>query len=195
MSCWAKPIRQTLDPAELIARDSDRPDRRFRVLAASLPSSEQLLLIRPLAVRWSCNTKATRCFRHVWDSAALRLTPLALDVSATIAGKPVTPALVQDRRRHAPRRSSSRSPTTKAARSYKRSLLKGLVKRAFDNVEHRRKGEAVSGDAFLLWIAPINSRHRDGNQRPHDSRRNRSAHAAGRVHPRAGTADRHTCRL
>ena len=36
----------------------------------------------------------------------------------------------------------------KGGESYKRSLLKGLVKRAFDNVERRRKGEVAEETHF-----------------------------------------------
>ncbi len=46
------------------------------------------------------------------------------------------------------RRSSSRFADNKGGESYKRSLLKGLVKRAFDNVERRRKGEAATETHF-----------------------------------------------
>ena len=43
----------------------------------------------------------------------------------------------------------------KGSEAYKRSLLKGLVKRAFDIVERRRRGRHRYGDAFLLWIASM----------------------------------------
>ena len=61
--------------------------------------------------------------------------------------KTVTPALVQEAADIA---AAFVEPIAdnKGSEAYKRSLLKGLVKRAFDNVEHRRKGEAVAETHF-----------------------------------------------
>jgi CO/xanthine dehydrogenase FAD-binding subunit len=77
----------------------------------------------------------------------LGLTPLALDVSETLAGKPVTPALVQAAAEIA---AAFVEPLAdnKGSEDYKRSLLRGLVRRAFDNVERRRNGEAVTETHF-----------------------------------------------
>ena len=77
----------------------------------------------------------------------LGLTPLALDVSDTLAGKLITPALVQV---VADTAAGFVEPIAdnKGGESYKRSLLKGLVKRAFDNVERRRKGEDTTETHF-----------------------------------------------
>jgi CO/xanthine dehydrogenase FAD-binding subunit len=77
----------------------------------------------------------------------LGLTPSALDVSEQVGGKPVTPALLQ---KVADIAADFVEPfaDNKGSEAYKRSLLKGLVKRAFDNVERRRKGEAVTETHF-----------------------------------------------
>jgi carbon-monoxide dehydrogenase medium subunit len=77
----------------------------------------------------------------------LALTPLAMDVTATLAGKPVTGNLVQEVSEAA---AAFVEPITdnKGTEAYKRSLLKGLVKRAFEIVERRRRGEAVANTHF-----------------------------------------------
>ncbi len=77
----------------------------------------------------------------------LALTPLAMDVTATLAGKPVTGNLVQEVSEAA---AAFVEPITdnKGTEAYKRSLLKGLVKRAFEIVERRRRGEAVADTHF-----------------------------------------------
>jgi carbon-monoxide dehydrogenase medium subunit len=77
----------------------------------------------------------------------LGLTPMALDVSNILAGKGITPERVQEIANVA---ADFVEPITdnKGTEAYKRSLLKGLVKRAFDNVERRRLGVAVTETHF-----------------------------------------------
>ncbi|MET0278013.1 MAG: xanthine dehydrogenase family protein subunit M [Pseudorhodoplanes sp.] len=77
----------------------------------------------------------------------LALTPLAMDATAALAGKTVTSKLIQDIAETA---AAFVEPITdnKGTEAYKRSLLKGLVKRAFDVVERRRRGEAVTETHF-----------------------------------------------
>jgi carbon-monoxide dehydrogenase medium subunit len=77
----------------------------------------------------------------------LALTPIALDATEMLAGKVATPALVQDVAEFV---AASVEPFTdnKGSAFYKRSLLKGLVRKAFDIVERRRKGETVTETHF-----------------------------------------------
>jgi len=77
----------------------------------------------------------------------LALTPLAMDATAALAGKTVTSKSVQDIAESA---AAFVEPITdnKGTEAYKRSLLKGLVKRAFGVVERRRRGEAVTETHF-----------------------------------------------
>lgn len=77
----------------------------------------------------------------------LGLTPLALDATEMLAGKAVTPALVNEVAEVA---AASIEPIAdnKGSEAYKRSLLKGLVRRAFDIVERRRRGEIVTETHF-----------------------------------------------
>lgn len=76
----------------------------------------------------------------------LGLTPLAMDAT-DLAGKAITPALVQETADIA---AAFVEPfaDNKGSEAYKRSLLKGLVKRAFDIVERRRRGENVAETHF-----------------------------------------------
>ena len=77
----------------------------------------------------------------------LGLTPSVLDLSEQLGGKAVTPALVQE---VADIAAAFVEPfaDNKGSEAYKRSLLKALVKRAFDNVERRRNGETVKETHF-----------------------------------------------
>ena len=77
----------------------------------------------------------------------LGLTPLAMDASSATAGQPITPKLVQDTAEMAAAFVTP-IPDNRGSENYKRSLLKALVKRAFDNVERRRKGEPVTETHF-----------------------------------------------
>jgi carbon-monoxide dehydrogenase medium subunit len=78
---------------------------------------------------------------------SLGLAPLAMDAGVTLAGKVVSPALVQE---VADRASAFVEPIAdnKGTEAYKRSLVKGLVKRAFGVVERRRRGEDVTETHF-----------------------------------------------
>lgn len=77
----------------------------------------------------------------------LGLTPLAFDATDTLRGKAVTPALVQS---IADEAAGFVEPFTdnKGTEAYKRSLLKGLIRRAFENVETRRHGGTVTETHF-----------------------------------------------
>lgn len=77
----------------------------------------------------------------------LALTPLAMDATSALAGKAVTLKSVQDIAESA---AAFVEPITdnKGTEAYKRSLLKGLVKRAFDVVERRRRGDTVTETHF-----------------------------------------------
>jgi carbon-monoxide dehydrogenase medium subunit len=74
----------------------------------------------------------------------LGLTPLAFDKADDIArGRAVTPELIDE---VAVLASESVEPIedNKGSVPYKRSLVRGLVRRAFVNVEHRRRGQPVT---------------------------------------------------
>lgn len=77
----------------------------------------------------------------------LGLTPLALDATDFVRGKPVSPELVHDLAEAA---AEFVEPLTdnKGTEAYKRTLLKGLIRRAFDNVERRRRSEVVTETHF-----------------------------------------------
>ncbi len=77
----------------------------------------------------------------------LGLTPLALDATDIVRGKSVSPELVRDLAETA---AEFVEPLTdnKGTEAYKRTLLKGLIRRAFDNVERRRRGEVVTETHF-----------------------------------------------
>lgn len=77
----------------------------------------------------------------------LALTPLAMDATATLAGNSVMDNLVQEIAEAA---AAFVEPITdnKGTEAYKRSLIKGLVKRAFEIVERRRLGETIAETHF-----------------------------------------------
>ena len=75
------------------------------------------------------------------------LTPLAFDATDILRGKAVTPVLVQA---IADEAAAFVEPyaDNKGTETYKRSLLKGLIRRAFANVESRREGGTVKETHF-----------------------------------------------
>ncbi len=75
------------------------------------------------------------------------LTPIAMDASPMLAGRAVTPALVQEVADAAALRVEPLADN-KGSEAYKRQLLKGLIKRAFDIVERRRRGETAAETHF-----------------------------------------------
>jgi len=135
-----------LDSAELIARIMiDRAALSgfgsyvaFKRAAPAYPTASCALMV-------SYHDDKVRSARMGFG--CLGLTPSTLDVSEQLAGQKVTPALVQEAADIAAAFVEPFSDN-KGSEPYKRSLLKGLVKRAFDNVEHRRKGEAIAETHF-----------------------------------------------
>lgn len=135
-----------LDPGELITEI--RIDRKsiegfgtfvaFKRAAPAYPTASCALM-----VNYDGETVRSAHFGF----GCLGLIPLAMDATATLAGKPVTPDLVRE---IADAAATFVEPITdnKGSEAYKRSLLKGLVKRAFDIVERRRRGEAVAETHF-----------------------------------------------
>ncbi|MGC2776669.1 MAG: carbon monoxide dehydrogenase, partial [Bradyrhizobium sp.] len=83
----------------------------------------------------------------VMGFGCMGLTPLAFDATALASGRAIEPALVK---RIGEEAAEFVEPLTdnKGTSDYKRALLKGLIRRAFDNVERRRKGESVTETHF-----------------------------------------------
>ena len=77
----------------------------------------------------------------------LGLTPLVFDATALMRGQAVSTELVRE---VAGAASEFVEPLSdnKGTEAYKRTLLKGLIRRAFDNVERRRLGETIMETHF-----------------------------------------------
>jgi aerobic carbon-monoxide dehydrogenase medium subunit len=83
----------------------------------------------------------------VMGFGCMGLTPLVFDATEFAQGRALEPSLIQQIGEAA---AASVEPLTdnKGSSDYKRALLKGLVRRAFDNVECRRKGNSVKRTHF-----------------------------------------------
>lgn len=110
----------------------------FKRAAPAYPTASCALMLRYDGERMRSARMGIGC---------LALTPVPLDATEILGGNVVTPALVRDIAEFA---AASVEPIAdnRGSEPYKRSLLKGLVKKAFDIVERRHKGEPVTETHF-----------------------------------------------